>query len=143
MSDKTIQVKIISAERQLFTGEARCVIAPASQGEVGIFPQHAPFLSLLKHGTVRVCLPTQEEHFFYVASGLIEVLPFCVTILADIAVPAAELDEERVQRAKQQAEELLHKKDRDFNYALVAAELAQAVAQLRTIQKARDNANRC
>src|SRR6202041_976581 len=102
----TIHVDIVSAEGEIFSGEARMVFLPASEGEIGVTPRHAPLLTLLKPGEVRVQPPEGEEQFFYVGGGALEVQPHKVTVLADTAARAKDLDEAQAEAAKQRAEEL-------------------------------------
>src|ERR1700731_5027138 len=103
----TIHVDIVSAEGEIFSGEARMVFLPASEGEIGVTPRHAPLLTLLKPGEVRVQPPEGEELFFYVGGGALEVQPKRVTVLADTAARAKDLDEAEAQAAKQRAGELV------------------------------------
>ncbi len=106
----TIQVDIVSAEGEIFSGPATEVIAPASQGDLGIYPRHAPLLTLLKAGEVRVKTADGAEHFFFVGGGALEVQPHKVTVLADTALRAKDLDEAAAVAAKQRAEEALQDK---------------------------------
>ncbi|HEV2227824.1 MAG TPA: F0F1 ATP synthase subunit epsilon [Steroidobacteraceae bacterium] len=133
----TIHVDIVSAEGELFTGEASEVIAPASQGDVGIRPRHAPLLSLLKPGEVRVRTPDGEEHHFFVGGGALEVQPTRVTVLADTALRARDIDEAAALAAKQRAEEALKDRAGHITLAEAQAELARAIAQLKVIQRLR------
>ena len=135
MNNKTIQVDIVSPEKQLFSDEALSVVAPALLGEVGIYPRHTPLFTQLQPGTVRIQLASGKEKLFYVASGFLEVQPYCVTILADTAERAKDLDREKAEKAKERSERLLAKGD--FEHGRAAAELAQAVAQLRAIKQLR------
>jgi F-type H+-transporting ATPase subunit epsilon len=132
----TIHVDIVSAEGQIHSGLAEMVFAPAEMGEVGIAPRHTPLLTRLKPGDVRVQKGSEVEHF-YVSGGILEVQPHVVTILADTATRARDLDEAKAREAKSRAEEVLAGRVADFEYAKAQAELAEAVAQLRTIQKLR------
>ena len=133
----TIQVDIVSAEGELFSGPATMVFAPASQGELGIYPRHAPLLSLLKAGEVRVQSPDGEEHFFFVGGGALEVQPRKVTVLADTALRARDIDEAAALAAKQRAEEALRDRAGLMTLAEAQAELARAAAQLRLLDKLR------
>lgn len=132
----TIHVDIVSAEGEMFSGLGEMVYVPAIMGEVGIAPRHAPFISQIKAGDVRVTNGDKEQHF-YVSGGMLEVQPHVVTILADTAVRAADLDEAAAVEAKRKAEDALENQQSDFEYAKARAELAEAVAQLRTIEKIR------
>lgn len=133
----TIQVDIVSAEGELFSGPATMVFAPASQGELGIYPRHAPLLSLLKAGEVRVVTPDGEDHFFFVGGGALEVQPGKVTVLADTALRARDIDEAAALAAKQRAEEALRDKAGHISQAEALAELARAAAQLKLLERLR------
>ena len=133
----TIQVDIVSAEGEIFSGTAKMVFAPASQGEIGIAPRHAPLLSLLKAGEVRVQTPEGEEQVFFVGGGAIEVQPFKVTVLADTALRAKDLDEAAARRAKEEAERTLANRADALEVAQAQAQLAQAVAQLQALERLR------
>jgi len=136
----TLHVDIVSAEEEIFSGTANMVFAPAAMGEVGIAPRHTPLLTRLKPGEVRVQIEGQEEQFFYVSGGMLEVQPHVVTVLADTAARAKDLDEAAALKAKERAEKAMVDKQTDFDYAKAKAELAEAMAQLRTIQKLRKQA---
>lgn len=138
----TIHVDIVSAEAEIFSGTANMVFAPAEMGEVGIAPRHTPLLTRLKAGEVRVQREGQEEQFFYVSGGMLEIQPHVVTVLADTAMRATDLDEAAAQRVKARAEKAMTDRKSDFDYAKAQAELAEAVAQLRTIQHIREKAGR-
>lgn len=131
----TLHVDIVSAEAAIFSGTATMVFAPAEMGEVGIAPRHTPLLTRLKPGEVRVQDDHGEEHTFFVNGGMLEVQPHVVTILSDSALRAKDLDEAAALQAKQEAEKTLAENKADIDYAKAQAELAEAVAQLRTIQK--------
>lgn len=134
----TIHVDVVSAESSLFSGLAEFIIVPAAMGEVGIYPRHAPLLSRIKPGSVRLKLPDrEEEELIYVSGGLLEVQPSVVTILADSAVRGRDLDEAKAQEAKQRAEDAMRDRTASIEYAQAQAELAQSVAQLQAIQKLR------
>jgi F-type H+-transporting ATPase subunit epsilon len=133
----TIQLTIVSAEGEIFAGEARMVILPGSEGELGITPRHAPLLTLLKPGEVRVQPPEGEEQSFYVGGGALEVQPRKITVLADTAARARDLDEAAALAAQQRAEEALASKSDKISQAEALAELARAAAQLRLIQRLR------
>ncbi len=133
----TVHVDIVSAEGEIFSGEASMVFAPAVMGEIGIAPRHAPLLTTLKPGEVRVQTPGGEEHFFFVSGGAIEVQPHLVTVLADTALRAHDLDEAAALQAKQRAEEALRDRGDKIELAEAQAELARAVAQIRAIEKLR------
>ena len=133
----TNHVDIVSAEGQIFSGEAAMVFAPAAMGEIGIAPRHAPLLTTLKPGEVRVQLPGGEEQFFFVGGGAIEIQPHLVTVLADTALRAKDIDEAAALQAKQRAEEALKDRAGKIDVAEAQAELARAVAQIKAIEKLR------
>lgn len=133
----TLHVDIVSAEREIFSGTAELVSAAGEMGELGILPRHSQLLTRLKPGQVRVTLPGGEEEIFYVSGGLLEVQPHVVTILADTAERAKDLDEAAAQAAKERAERILSDRKSDFDYARAQAELAEAIAQLRAIERLR------
>jgi F-type H+-transporting ATPase subunit epsilon len=133
----TIHVDIVSAEGEIFSGEASMVFAPAIMGEIGIAPRHAPLLTTLKPGEVRVQTPGGEEQFFFVSGGALEVQPHVVTVLADTALRARDLDEAAAVQAKQRAEEALRDRGDKIDVAKAQAELAAAVAQIKAIEKLR------
>jgi F-type H+-transporting ATPase subunit epsilon len=133
----TIHVDIVSAEAEIFSGLAEMVFAPAVMGEVGVLPGHAPLVTTLKPGEVRVRLPGGEEQSFYVSSGILEVQPHVVTVLSDTAQRASDLDEAAALEAKERAERMLADHQADFDEAQARAELAQAAAQLQAIRRLR------
>jgi F-type H+-transporting ATPase subunit epsilon len=133
----TTHLDIVSAEREIFSGLAEMIIATGELGEIGITPGHAPLLTILKPGEVRVTLPGGEQDIYYVQGGMLEVQPHCVTVLADVVERADHLDEAAALAAKAQAETAMVNKGGDIDYSVAATELARAVAQIRAIQKAR------
>ena len=133
----TIQVDIVSPEGQLFAGEANMVFAPAVEGEIGIAPRHAPLLTTLSAGVVRVHVDGQEEQSFYVGGGALEIQPNKVSVLADTAARAHDLDEAAAVAAKQAAEEAVRGRTDKIEIAEAQAELARAVAQLKAIGRLR------
>ena len=137
MADNTIHCDIVSAEGEIFSGAAKMVFVPASQGEMGIAPRHAPLLTMIKTGEVRVQTPEGDEQFFYVGGGALEVQPKRVTVLADTALRAKDVDEAAALAAKQRAEEILAGKIDKLEQAEALAELARAAAQLKLLQKLR------
>lgn len=137
MADNTIHVDIVSAEGEIFSGAAKMVFVPASQGEIGIAPRHAPLLTLIKAGEVRVQTPDGQEQFFFVGGGALEIQPKKVTVLADTALRAKDVDEAAAMQAKQRAEEALAGKVDKIEQAEAMAELARAVAQLNLLKKLR------
>ncbi|NOS89679.1 MAG: F0F1 ATP synthase subunit epsilon [Methylococcaceae bacterium] len=133
----TVHVDIVSAEREIFSGLAEMVFAPAELGEVGISPRHAPLITKLNPGEVRVKVSATESYPFFISGGLLEVQPHLVTILADTAIRAHDIDEAAALDAKVKAEEALADKSGKIDYATAQAELAQAVMQLRTLDRLR------
>jgi len=133
----TIHVDIVSAEREIFSGLAEMVFAPAELGEVGISPRHAPLITKLNPGEVRVKVSDTESFPFFISGGLLEVQPHLVTILADTAVRAKDIDEAAALDAKAKAEEALADKTGKIDYAIAQSQLEQAVMQLRTLDRLR------
>ena len=133
----TVRVDIVSAEGAIHSGPATMVYATAEMGEVGIAPRHTAFISRLRPGDVRVENEQGQQEHFYVSGGMLEVQPNVVTVLADTAIRARDLDEAAAQEAKRRAEDALSGHAAEFEYAKAQAELAEAVAQLRAIEKLR------
>jgi F-type H+-transporting ATPase subunit epsilon len=134
----TMHVDIVSAEASIFSGIAEFVVVPGEAGELGIMPHHAPLLTRIKPGTVRIKVQGQaEEEWIYVSGGMLEVQPKILTILADTAVRGADLDEAKANDAKQKAEEAIKNRSGKMEIAQAQAELAQAVAQLAAIKNLR------
>ncbi len=134
----TVHVDVVSAEAAIFSGLAELVVVPGELGELGIYPRHTALLTRIKPGSVRLKVPDQsEEEIIYVSGGMLEVQPGVVTILADTAIRGADLDEARALEAKQAAEEAMKNRVSDIDYAQAQAELAEAIAQLRTIHQLR------
>ena len=132
----TIQVEIVSAEGHIFSGQAEMVIAPAKMGEVGITPRHAPLLTDLRPGEVRVQVPEeQEEKFFYITGGVLEVQPHLVTVLADTALHADQLDEDAAMEARRAAEEAMAGATAKEDLAHAQEQLVEAAARYRAAQK--------
>ena len=134
----TIHVDIVSAEGHLFSGQGEMIYAPAMMGEIGIAPRHAPLVTQLKPGEVRVDPGggKPQEHF-YVSGGIIEIQPFKITVLADTGIRAADIDEAAAQEAKRRAEDAIANQRADIDLAKAQIELAEAVAQLRAIERLR------
>ncbi|MEO0425157.1 MAG: F0F1 ATP synthase subunit epsilon [Pseudomonadota bacterium] len=134
----TIQVDIVSAEGEIFSGEAAMVFASAREGDVGIAPRHAPLLTDLRPGDVRVQLPEGgEELHFYVSGGSLEIQPHLITVLADTVVRAADLDEAEAEEAMRRAQDALNDQAATIDWARAQAELAEAAARLRAIRRLR------
>lgn len=133
----TIHVDIVSAEGAIHSGLATMVFASAELGEVGIAPRHTAFISRLRPGDVRVQKENGEQEHFYVSGGMLEVQPMAVTVLADTAIRAQNLDEAAALEAKRKAEDALAGQTAEFEYAKAQAELAEAIAQLRAIERLR------
>lgn len=134
----TLHLDIVSAEAAIFSGLAEFVVVPAEMGEVGIYPRHAPLLTRIKPGSVRIKSPDKdEEDLVYVSGGILEVQPGIVTILSDTAIRGVDLDEARALEAKKQAEEAMANRTGAIEYAQAQIELAQAIAQLAAIDKLR------
>ncbi len=133
----TVHVDIVSAEGSLFSGQGEMIYAPAVMGEIGIAPRHAPLVTRLKPGDVRVDLGSGEMVHFYVSGGIIEVQPFKVTIMADTGLRATDLDEAAAAEAKRRAEDAMANQSSKMEVAKAQSELLDAVAQLRTIEKLR------
>jgi len=136
----TIHVDVVSAEEQIFAGEAEFVALPGEAGELGIYPQHTPLITRIKPGAVRIKVAGQaEDEFVFVAGGILEVQPNLVTVLADTAIRGKDLDEAKASEAKRLAEEALVNKESKIDYAKAQSEFAVAIAQLAAIQKLRRN----
>ncbi len=132
-----IHVDVVSAEEMIFSGEADHVVLPGESGELGIWPRHTPLLTRIRPGAVRIKLPEGGEEFVYVSGGMLEVQPTMVTVLADTAIRAHDLDEARATQAKKAAEEALKNRSTDMDYAKAEVELADAIGQLAAIKKLR------
>ncbi|CBJ40425.1 F0F1 ATP synthase subunit epsilon [Ralstonia pseudosolanacearum] len=132
-----LTVDVVTAEERLYQGTAKFVVVPGTEGELGILPGHEPLLTRLRPGTVRVTLENDDEIILFVAGGFAHILPQEVILLADTAVRARDLDEAKAQQARKAAEELLQNSRSKIDYARAQAELAEAVAQLAAIERAR------
>jgi len=135
----TIRCDIVSAEAEIFHGEVTMVVATGELGELGIAPRHAPLITRLKPGQVRVILANGEEQSFYVSGGILEVQPQVVTVLTDTAIRAADLDEAKAKEAKQEAERILANRGEAMEIAEAQARLAEAMAQLQALERLRKN----
>ncbi|REG83890.1 F0F1 ATP synthase subunit epsilon [Marinomonas pollencensis] len=133
----TVHCDIVSAEQEIFNGAVTSLVAAGDYGDLGIMPGHAPLLTTLQPGPVRVVKENGDEEFIFVSGGFLEVQPHRVTVLANTAIRARDLDEEAALKAKQHAQELLANQKPDVDYSRATAELAEAMARLRTIQQFR------
>ena len=138
MASTSIHVDIVSAEREIFSGEADMVFAPGEQGELGIAPRHAPLLTRMKPGVVRV-QHGGEEQVFYVSGGILEIQPHVVTVLSDTAQRAADIDEAAAQEAVRKAQEALANQSGEIDLARAQSELLENLARLSALQKIRKN----
>lgn len=135
----TIQVDVVSAEASIFEGQAEFVALPGESGELGIYPQHTPLITRIRHGAVRIKVVGQaDEEFVFVAGGILEVQPNRVTVLADTAIRGQDIDEAKAEAAKKAAEEALANRAGEIDYAKAQAELATAVAELAALRKFRN-----
>ena len=139
---KTIQCDIVSAHEEIFSGEATMVIASGIAGELGISPRHAPLITQLKPGPVRVQDSAGEEEFYFVTGGIIEVQPHVVTVMADTAMRGEDLDQAAAEAAKAEAERELADRTGDMEIAEAQAKLAEAVAQLQAMERLRKQLKR-
>jgi len=135
----TIHVNVVSAEESIFSGEARFVALPGESGELGIYPRHTPLITRIKPGSVRIQTAEGGEEFVFVAGGILEVQPDCVTVLSDTAIRGKDLDEEKANAAKALAEEALRNAKDDFDLARAQSELAVLAAQLSALRRFRGN----
>lgn len=131
----TTHVDIVSAEKEIWSGQATMVFAPGVMGELGIAPRHTPLLTRLKAGEVRVRGANGEDESFFITGGMLEIQPHVVTVLSDTAVRADDLDEAAAIEAKQRAEEAMQSKGTEMDFARASAELAEAAAMVETIKK--------
>lgn len=137
----TLHVDVVSAEEMIYAGEAEFVVLPGIEGELGIYPRHTPLFTQIRPGAVRIKVPGQaQEEFVFVQGGFLEVQPHKVTVLADTAVRAHDLDEVKALEAKKKAEEAMANKDSAANMASAQAELSVAMAQLEAIRKFKNRA---
>ena len=133
----TIRVDVVSAEEAIFTGEARFVSLPGESGELGIYPRHTPLITRIRPGSVRIEMADGSDEFVFVAGGILEVQPHCVTVLSDTAVRGKDLDEEKANEAKLAAEEALKNAKSDIDLAKAQSELAVLAAQITALRKYR------
>ena len=135
----TIRCDIVSAEEEIYSGPVSMVVATGEMGELGIAPKHAPLITRLKAGQVRVILPNGEEQLFYVSGGILEVQPQVVTVLTDTAIRGKDIDEAAAKKAKEEAERILANRSEAMEVAEAQAQLAQAIAQLQALERLRKN----
>ncbi|CAM3496043.1 F0F1 ATP synthase subunit epsilon [Parendozoicomonas haliclonae] len=134
---KTVTCDIVSAEESIFSGTVEMVVATGTEGDLGITPGHAPLMSALKPGPIRIVREGGEEEIYYISGGFVEVQPNSINVLADTALRAGDMDEAAALEAKKQAEKALADQKGEFDYSRAAAQLAEAAAQLRTLQAIR------
>ena len=140
---KTIHVDVVSAEEEIFSGEAEFVALPGEAGELGIYPMHTPLITRIRPGSVRIKLAGRdEEELVFVAGGILDVQPDTVTVLAETAIRGHDLDEAKANEARREAEEALSNKSASVDYAKAQAELAEAIAQLAAISRMRERPKR-
>ncbi|WP_146907909.1 F0F1 ATP synthase subunit epsilon [Arenimonas daejeonensis] len=135
----TIRCDIVSAEEEIFHGEVQMVVATGEMGELGIAPRHAPLITRLKPGQIRLTLANGEEQLFYVSGGILEVQPQVVTVLTDTAIRGGDLDEAVAQKAKEEAERMIANRGEAMEIAEAQAKLAEAMAQLQALERLRKN----
>jgi F-type H+-transporting ATPase subunit epsilon len=140
MTTATLHLDIVSAEKQIFSGEVQMIFVTGKEGELGIAPGHSQLLTALKPGYVRILLPHQEEEVFYISGGMLEVQPYIVSVLADTAMRASDIDEAAAIAAKEQAEKILAGKTSVIDVAKATVELAEITAQIRAIQRLKKQA---
>lgn len=133
----TIHVNVVSAEESIFSGEARFVALPGEDGELGIYPRHTPLITRIKAGSVRIEMADGGEEFVFVAGGILEVQPNCITVLSDTAIRGKDIDEEKANQAKLAAEEAIKNAKTDIDFAKASSELAVMAAQIAALRKYR------
>jgi F-type H+-transporting ATPase subunit epsilon len=131
----TIHVDVVSAEESIFSGEARFVAVPGESGELGIYPRHTPLITRIKAGSVRIQNADGSEEFVFVAGGIIEVQPNCVTVLSDTAIRGKDLDEEKANEARALAQEALKNAKSEIDLAIAQSELSTLVAQIAALRR--------
>jgi len=131
----TIHVDVVSAEESIFSGEARFVAVPGEAGELGIYPRHTPLITRVKAGSVRIQKVDGSEEFVFVAGGIIEVQPNCVTVLSDTAIRGKDLDEEKANEARALAQEALKNAKSEIDMAIAQSELSTLVAQIAALRR--------
>lgn len=136
----TLQCNVVSAKGSIYSGEINMLVAAGVEGEVGIMPGHVPFITLLKPGALHIKLKDNVEELVYISGGVLEVQPNIITVLADSAVRAADLDEAKILQARKDAEQLLANQKADMDTTAAMAALAESIAQIQTLQKFRNRA---
>lgn len=136
----TLQCNVVSAKGSIYSGEINMLIAAGVEGEVGIMPGHVPFITLLKPGALHIKLKDNFEELVYISGGVLEVQPNIITVLADSAVRASDLDEAKILQARKDAEQLLANQKADMDTTAAMAALAESIAQIQTLQKFRNRA---
>lgn len=136
----TLQCNVVSAKETIYSGEISMLIATGVEGEVGILPGHIPFITLLKPGTMQIKTSNGNDEMVYVSGGVLEVQPHLVTVLADTAVRAHDLDEAKILEARRHAEQTLQNQKADIDTSAASAALAESLAQLQTLQKFKNRA---
>ena len=134
----TIHVDVVSAEESIFSGQAKFVALPGEAGELGIYPRHTPLITRIRAGSVRITTADDREEFVFVAGGILEVQPDCVTVLSDTAVRGKDLDEEKANAARQAAQEAVRNAKSDVDLARAQSELAIMAAQIAALRKYRE-----
>ncbi|MGZ5786967.1 MAG: F0F1 ATP synthase subunit epsilon [Ramlibacter sp.] len=142
MEPKTLHVDVVSAEEEIFSGEAEFVALPGESGELGIYPLHTPLITRIRPGSVRIRLAGGAEELVFVAGGILDVQPDMVTVLAETAIRGRDLDEAKANEARRQAQEALSNTTSQIDYAKAQAELAAAIAQLQAITRLRNRSGR-
>jgi F-type H+-transporting ATPase subunit epsilon len=137
MTTATLRLDIVSAEKQIFSGEVEMVFVNGEMGELGISPGHSQLLTTLRPGQIRALLPSKEEELFYISGGMVEVQPYIVSVLADTAMRADDIDEAAALHVKEEAEKALAGKSSDLDLKRATTELAEAIAQIRLVQQLR------
>ncbi|OPH37491.1 F0F1 ATP synthase subunit epsilon [Moraxella atlantae] len=136
----TLQCNVVSAKETIYSGDINMLVAAGIEGEIGILPGHIPFITLLKPGTLQITEPNGEIETVYVSGGILEVQPNIVTVLADTAIRAKDLDEAKIKEARRQAQELLQNQKANVDTTAALMALAESLAQLQTLQKIRNRA---
>lgn len=142
MKAPMLQLDIVSAEKQIFSGEVEMIFVTGEEGELGIAPGHSQLLTRMRPGHVRAIMPNKEEEIFYISGGMLEVQPYITTVLADTAIRASDIDEAAAIAAKEKAERVLAGKISAIDMARATTELAELVAQISTVQKIKKQARR-